>query len=373
MKKPEDLEIIRAKASSNYEELHGRLDREEQIKPLGPEVEEIRARLNEKVQEVSANSLRRKLLGPQGDFNELMVQMINLLVPYLVELTEKISSVWELHRKLYMTLIPLMDAKDQEWFSKAMEELEGKEERFRELVDALSRLVHTAKTLSLQGKADFSSGFYYWFERRFRAEPKEENLRLYLKYLKEAQPVLDFGCGRGEFLEFLKKEGIEAFGVDINSQFVEECRSRGLKCHLGDGIKYLSSLEDSSLGAVFSAQVLEHFTFTDIEKIIAVSYEKVRPGGYFIAETVNVASPSGFHGAFLLDPTHITPLHPKTLEFLLESGGWRVEEILRLNFPRQLPEFPAHNEREAVIRESLRRINGFLFAHQDYAVVAKRP
>ncbi len=373
MKKIEDLEILRAKASSRYEELHSRLDGEEHLKPLDGEIEKLREELNERVKEVGSNPIRRKLLGPQRDFNELVVQIINLLIPYLLNMTEKISSVWELHRKLYMTLIPLMDAKDQEWFSKAIKELESREARFQEMVDALSHLVHTAKTLSLEGKADFSSTFYFWFERRFRAEMKQENLRLYLERLRQHQPVLDFGCGRGEFLEFLRKNGVEAEGVDINSQFVEECRKKGLTCHLGDGVEYLSSLKDGSLGAVFSSQVLEHFPFPDIEKIIALSYEKVRKGGLFIAETVNVASPSAFHGAFLLDPTHITPLHPETLRFLLESGGWRVAEILKLNFPEQLPEFPAHNEREAVIRESLRRINGFLFSHQDYAIVAKKP
>ncbi len=375
MKKPEELELLRAQASARFEKLHGDLDREEHLKPLEGKAEEIRARINEKVKEIFSSSWRLKLLGPQADLSALTVELFNVLIPYLAELTQKISQVWELHRKLYMTLIPLMDAKDQEWFSRAVKEVEAREERFQELVDALSRVVHSARGISLQeGKpGKLSSSFYRWFERRFRTGVDKEGFRVYLPYLKKSQPVLDFGCGRGEMLEVLREEGVEALGVDVNSEFIEECKSKDLKCHLGDGIEFLSSLDDGSLGAVFSAQVLEHFPYEDIEKIIYLSYEKVRAGGYFIAETVNVASPAAFHGAFLLDPTHITPLHPETLKFLLESSGWRVEEVLKLNFPRQLPEFPAHNEREAIIRESLRRINGFLFAHQDYAVVAVKP
>ncbi len=375
MRKPEELELLRAQASARFEKIHKELDEKEHLKPLEGKIEDLRTKINEKFGELSSSGWRTKILGPQLDISALTVEIFNLLIPYLEEMSRRIFQVWELHRKMYMTLIPLMDAKDQEWFSRAMEELKSRESRFQETADALSHLVHLARGISLEKTQpkELSSSFYRWFEKRFRTGVDRESLKVYLPYLRESQPVLDFGCGGGEMLELLKEEGIEAFGVDINSDFVEECRSKGLRCHLADGIKFLATLEDGSLGAVFSAQVLEHFPFEDIEKILYLSYEKVRPGGYFIAETVNVASPAAFHGAFLLDPTHITPLHPETLRFLLESSGWRVEEIIRRNLPEQLPEFPAHNEREAAIRESLRRINGFLFSHQDYAVVAKRP
>ncbi|MCD6455035.1 MAG: methyltransferase domain-containing protein, partial [Candidatus Aminicenantes bacterium] len=246
----------------------------------------------------------------------------------------------------------------------------------QEYVDSLSNLVNVARIVSLEGeegKEKLKSSFYYWFERRFRTGGIKENLKEYVSYLRECQPVLDLGCGRGEMLELLKEEGIEAIGVDINSEFIKECRDKGLNCIKADAIGYLSSLEDESLGGIFSSQVLEHFPVEVVEKIIAISWRKVRKGGVFISETVNVASPAAFHGAFLLDPTHITPLHPQTLSFFLESSGWRVEEIIWKNLPEQLLEFPAHNEREAAIRENIRRINGFLFSHRDYAVVARKP
>lgn len=379
MKKHEDIKKERAEASSNYEKVHYNLDKEEFVEPLGGEIEALREKLNLKVEETGQKSgLIRKISGmaDQHAINSLVVQIFNLLVPYLVELTEKLSRISELHRKFYMSLVPLIDSKDREWFAKAMEELYSREEKFQEYVDALSGLVNAARRITL-GEAEtmesLKSSFYFWFERRFRAGGLKEELKVYLPYLRDAQPVLDFGCGRGEMLELLKEEGIEASGVDINAEFVEECESKGLKCIHGDGIEYLSSLEDECLGSIFSAQVLEHFPIGDVEKIIAISWKKVRKGGVFIAETVNVASPAAFHGAFLLDPTHISPLHHQTLSFILESSGWKVEKIIWKNLPEQLMEFPAHNEREAAIRENLRRINGFLFSHQDYAVVARKP
>ncbi len=379
MKKPEDIKKERAEASSKYEEAHYRLDKEEFVEPLGGEIEALREKLNLTVEDVAKRAkLIKKITGQdrQDVVNSLVVQIFNLLIPYLLELTDKLSRISELHRRFYMSLVPMIDTKDREWFSKAMEELRSREEKFQEYVDALSELVNAAKRLSLEepgAKEEIKSTFYYWFERRFRTGSIKEGLRIYLPYLKEAQPVLDFGCGRGEMLELLKEEGIEASGVDINAKFIEECKAKGLNCILGDGIEYLSSLEDESLGSVFSAQVLEHFPISEVERIIAVAWKKVKKGGLFIAETVNVASPAAFHGAFLLDPTHITPLHPQTLSFILESSGWRLEKIIWKNLPEQLMEFPAHDEREAAIRENLRRINGFLFSHQDYAVVARKP
>ncbi len=379
MKKPEDIKRERAETSSKYEKIHYELDKEEFIEPLKGKIEELREKLNVSVEgEGRRGSILKKLRisGEQHFINSLITQIFNLLIPYLVDLSSKLSRISELHRKLYMNLVPLIDAKDREWFSNATKELESKEEKFQEYVDALSSLVNAAKEISLakgQGEDNLKSSFYSWFERRFRTGEIKEGFRVYLPYLKGNQPVLDFGCGSGEMLELLRDDEVEAFGVDINREFIDECKSKELKCFREDGIKFLNSLEDSSLGAVFSAQVLEHFPVNDVEKIVNISWKKVKPGGIFIAETVNVASPSAFHGAFLLDPTHITPLHPQTLSFILQTNGWKVEEILRKNLPEQLMEFPAHNEREAAIRESLRKINGFLFSHQDYAVVGRKP
>ena len=64
--------------------------------------------------------------------------------------------------------------------------------------------------------------FYLSFENRFRG-PREDikkRVRFYLPFLRKARagtkarPVLDVGCGRGEWLELLGEGKLEAIGID---------------------------------------------------------------------------------------------------------------------------------------------------------------
>ena len=78
---------------------------------------------------------------------------------------------------------------------------------------------------------------YVSFEDQFRGtrEDIKERLRVYLPLLKENgigaehMPILDLGCGRGEWLELLREEGLPAQGVDINRVLIEQCRQQDFK------------------------------------------------------------------------------------------------------------------------------------------------
>ena len=77
---------------------------------------------------------------------------------------------------------------------------------------------------------------YDEFERRFRGDTEllKEKQRVYVPEFARG-PVLDVGCGRGEFLELLTEAGIEALGVDLSLDMVTAARSKGLKVDHGDG------------------------------------------------------------------------------------------------------------------------------------------
>ena len=86
--------------------------------------------------------------------------------------------------------------------------------------------------------------FYAAFEERFRGSREEvlNKLKVYLPLLEEAKVgtpeylVLDVGCGRGEWLELLRKSGYTARGVDSNWIQVDFCEARGLEIVEGDVI-----------------------------------------------------------------------------------------------------------------------------------------
>src|SRR5262249_47800542 len=110
---------------------------------------------------------------------------------------------------------------------------------------------------------------YVAFEDQFRGtrEDIKDRLKVYVPYLLESglgtadMPVLDLGCGRGEWLELLGDEGLHARGVDMNRALLHQCRERGLDVVEGDALAYLRGLPDNSLGAVTGFHIIEHLPF----------------------------------------------------------------------------------------------------------------
>ncbi|MBI4767687.1 MAG: class I SAM-dependent methyltransferase [Deltaproteobacteria bacterium] len=221
---------------------------------------------------------------------------------------------------------------------------------------------------------------YVGFEDRHRGSEeaikwKQKN---YLPYFKDRGPVLDIGCGRGEFLELLKEAGIQAFGVDTNQEMVRHCRSKGLEADSGDGLTYLKGLSDQSLGGIFLSQVIEHLTPEVLRELVRVSFTKLRPGGLLLAETINPQCLSTFSGAFYLDLSHKNPIHPEAARYLWESLGFRQVELLYVSpFPEEMKlkemvrreDDSYEDELGRILNENVRSLNALLYGFQDYAVL----
>lgn len=226
---------------------------------------------------------------------------------------------------------------------------------------------------------------YVGFEDRFRGAGVDIRARYadYADQFEGAADVLDAGCGRGEFLEILRDRGIGAAGVDVNPQMVAECRERGLEVTEGDLLSHLASLPDGALGGLFAAQVVEHLEPAYLLRFIDTAFLKLRPGSRIVLETINVASWSAFFQSYVRDITHVRPLHPETLAYLVGAGGFRNVAInYRSPIPPEhllarAPE-PADQEDErlstlaAAFNRNVDELNRLLFADQDYAVVAER-
>ncbi len=226
---------------------------------------------------------------------------------------------------------------------------------------------------------------YVGFENEFRGSPGEISARIesYLPLFDGASDVLDVGCGRGEFLESLATRGIRARGIDPNPSMVDVCAGKGLDVAVADGLSFLRALPDHSLGGLFAAQVVEHLEPTYLVQFLDVAYDKLRPGSVIVLETINPACWLAFFESYIRDITHVRPIHPDTLKYLLVASGFHnVEVQFRSPYPdadklqplTSLSGAPAQGAADFVetINANVTKINSLLFTWMDYAAIGHR-
>lgn len=210
---------------------------------------------------------------------------------------------------------------------------------------------------------------YAALEDRFRGSRDEikERFRLYLPYIKNSDSVsfdatvVDLGCGRGEWLELLKDEGIKAVGVDMNRVLLDECHERGLKVGESDALEYLKKLPDNSLGALTGFHIVEHLPIEKLVQLLDEAVRALRPGAPLIFETPNPDNVLVGSHYFYFDPTHRNPLPSLLMQFLLEARGLHPVEVLNL-----------HDWETARVKgddELTARFNALFYGPMDYAII----
>jgi O-antigen chain-terminating methyltransferase len=207
---------------------------------------------------------------------------------------------------------------------------------------------------------------YASFEDQFRGEREDikSRLKVYLPILKTAgvgEGVLDIGCGRGEWLEKLRTEGVQARGVDHNRVFVEQCRELGLDVVEEDALVYLRSLPDESLNVVTSFHLVEHLPFDVLIKLLDEAVRTLKSGGMLILETPNPENVIVGSYSFYADPTHRNPIPSPTLKFLLESRGLSGIKIMNLR--------ASDVSRIKGDSEIIKRFNQHFYSAPDYGIV----
>jgi SAM-dependent methyltransferase len=223
---------------------------------------------------------------------------------------------------------------------------------------------------------------YVEFENQFRGSQETIRARLesYLPYFDGASDVLDVGCGRGEFLDLLNARGIGARGLDLNHEMVEVCRARGLDVTEADVVSYLEGQADGSLGGLFAAQVVEHLDPSYLLRFLDLAFHKLRPGAPIVLETLNPACWTAFFDSFIRDITHVWPLHPDTLRYLVLASGFpgaRIEYRSPVPPQDRLQAVPAvagapSADLVETFNANVEKLNARMFTFLDYAIVGSR-
>jgi O-antigen chain-terminating methyltransferase len=222
-------------------------------------------------------------------------------------------------------------------------------------------------------KARALDSFYLSFENRFRGSRSEikKRVKFYLPFLEKAKagnpgrPVLDLGCGRGEWLELLKENKLEGQGVDLNAAMIAQCKERDLEAIHGDALDYLRSLRPNSQGGVTGFHIIEHLPFETLMEFLRETRRVLKAGGIAIFESPNCNNLVIGAAQFNIDPTHRNPVFPETAEFMLQSHGFERTTIKYLS-PVPNVDFDTSTRELAIVKD-------MLYGPQDFAVIAYKP
>ncbi|TQR43696.1 methyltransferase domain-containing protein [Paenibacillus popilliae] len=295
--------------------------------------EESQNTLNNMIRDViqQQNELSNDLY---NNFSNNMIEVqgwINKLSEDLIDIREKIALQPhpDIHNKLRELQVNLLN----------------QERRLLILIEEVRKNVlknqNSVETLNtLDNVSDgFIDSLYVSFEDKFRGtrEDIKNRQKVYLPIIDETNcsnqdaPILDVGCGRGEWLELLNENGYQAEGVDMNSVMVNQCREMGLHVHHSDVLSYLRNLKDNSLRAVTGFHIIEHIPLKVLIQLFDEVLRVLQPGGVVIFETPNPESIWVGAYTFRSDPTHINPIVPDTIQFVAEQRGFINTKIVRLH------------------------------------------
>lgn len=220
----------------------------------------------------------------------------------------------------------------------------------------------------------FLERYYNRLEARWRGSRADIRQRLSV-YLPEVEaafirsgnlPVLDLGCGRGEWLELMRERRIRAIGVDPNRMQIGEARELGLDARAQTAAEALAEAGDNSVSAITAHHLIEHLPFRDVAWIVREALRVLAPGGVLIFETPNPRNILVGASSFYNDPTHIAPLPDTVLTTLFDCAGFNPVEARPLHPHERFDEFrqnPGFSEELAHI----------LFGPQDLAVLGHKP
>jgi ubiquinone/menaquinone biosynthesis C-methylase UbiE len=169
-------------------------------------------------------------------------------------------------------------------------------------------------------------------------------LPFFLKYVKTAAKVCDFGCGDGYGSYKLTQSGYYVVGIDLSEEMIERARTQRVSEYLqfvkGDISKL--ELEDSSFDAVMAINSLEW-----TESPLAVLKEMrrvVKPNGY---ACVGILGPTAMPRAnsyrrLYGEPVICNTMMPWEFEQLAKENGWEKLDDLPV-YKRGADELKLHN------------------------------
>ena len=282
----------------------------------------LQQQLNEKVAHTTLIESEQKVYDLQKQLQKQLNEKVahSTLISAQKDIQQKLNEKVDIQTITPPDIESSMEVKTPDFFENAQKEFHHKKSDSKDL--------------------DKSELYYSLFENAFyNHKVVLEKQTIYLKYIPDINtkeiPHLDIGCGRGEFLNILKTNNHHSVGLDINSLEVEQLKKDGFDVHHIDMIKFLKTT-DKNFSSISALQVIEHIDYETLKEFIKLSYEKLEKQGVIILETINPNTPLAFN-SFYMDETHIKPLPPQMVSFLLQYIGFKdIHIVYSTPLPKEL-------------------------------------
>lgn len=153
---------------------------------------------------------------------------------------------------------------------------------------------------------------------------------------KEAAPRplrwLDFGCGAGGLLKYLRQQGVpggravEASGHDVGSYAEKLARVDGFRIW---SVEELARMPAGGFDVVSLVEVLEHIP--DPGEVVALCARALRPGGLLLVTTGNIAGPIARRQRsryrYCIPEIHVSLFSPAALVAIYARHGLRPQAV----------------------------------------------
>jgi SAM-dependent methyltransferase len=193
----------------------------------------------------------------------------------------------------------------------------------------------------------------------------------YVNLARGQQPVLDVGCGRGEFLAACRETSISARGVDTNERSVADLKARGFDVALAAIPECFGTYGDGSLGSILAMHVVEHLPVEALFALFREAARVLRKGGLLMIETPNAESIAISASDFWRDPTHLAPRHVAALTVLAREHGFEIAEARAVHELGEGLRIPIREEDPPELQRVIHAINERFFAPADLRLVLR--
>lgn len=150
------------------------------------------------------------------------------------------------------------------------------------------------------------------------------NYDRFFKNIPKDAKILDVGCGLGQFLFYLYKEGFKNIsGIDISKPQVELALQMQPQLDIRhiENPSYFLEQHPDKYNIITLNDVLEHIEKDQLISFLSILHHALAPNGLLIIKTINSAYPLG-NASRYLDLTHTTSFHEKSLTQLLRHTGF---------------------------------------------------